>query len=453
MRAVDVIHDKREGKELTEEQISALIRGYVDGSIPDYQMAAWAMAVYFRGMTAKETAALTLAMARSGDTVDLSAVNGIKVDKHSTGGVGDTTTLVLAPLVAAAGVPVAKMSGRGLGHTGGTIDKLESIPGFRVELAQSDFVEQVNRIGVSVISQSGSITPADKALYALRDVTATVESIPLIASSIMSKKIAAGADAIVLDVKTGGGAFMKTLDDSIALAEAMVAIGSEVGRETVAIISDMNQPLGNAVGNALEVREAIAVLRGEAGVSPDLIEVCLTLGAHMLVLGRKAASVDEGKRTLKALLSSGEALRRFAELIAAQGGDAAVATAPEKLPAAARIIPVASPAAGYVGAVAAEEIGSAAMLLGAGRATKDSRIDLAVGIRIMKRIGDRVEAGEALAELHVNAVHAGASVKPDNSLEPIVRKVIDAFTLQAEPSAPPPLIRAVVTREGVQRLS
>ncbi|WP_199623042.1 pyrimidine-nucleoside phosphorylase [Paenibacillus alkalitolerans] len=446
MRSVDIIRDKRDGAELSPEQIASLIRGYVDGSIPDYQMAAWAMAVFFRGMTARETAALTLEMARSGDMVDLSGVNGVKVDKHSTGGVGDTTTLVLAPLVAAAGVPVAKMSGRGLGHTGGTIDKLESIPGFQVERSQSEFAEQVNRIGAAVISQSGNITPADKMLYGLRDVTATVESVPLIASSIMSKKIAAGADAIVLDVKTGGGAFMKTLDDSVRLAEAMVAIGTEIGRETIAVISDMNQPLGNAVGNALEVREAIALLRGEPGVSRDLVEVCLALGAHMLVLGRRAATVEEGRRALQALLDNGEALRRFEQLVAAQGGDAEVVRSPDRLPAAAAVIPVASPSQGYVSGIRAEDVGVAAMLLGAGRATKEARIDLSVGIRLRKRIGDRVEAGEPLAELHAGAHASG------DELAAISRKVADAYTLQAEPAAAPPLIRAVVTRAGVQRL-
>ncbi|WP_274364442.1 pyrimidine-nucleoside phosphorylase [Paenibacillus thermotolerans] len=448
MRAVDLIGLKRDGAELTPEQIAFLVRGYVGGTIPDYQMAAWAMAVVFRGMTARETAALTMEMAHSGDMIDLSAIPGVKVDKHSTGGVGDTTTLVLAPLVAAAGVPVAKMSGRGLGHTGGTVDKLESIPGFRVELSQAEFVEQVNRIGAAVISQSGNITPADKMLYGLRDVTATVESIPLIASSIMSKKIAAGADAILLDVKTGGGAFMKTLDDSIALASAMVGIGAEVGRETVAVISDMNQPLGNAVGNALEVREALAVLRGEQGVSRDLIEVCLALGAHMLVLGRRAGTVDEARSMLQELLVNGGALRKFAEMIAAQGGDASVVDSPDRLPAAGAVIPVASLAAGYVGAIRAIDIGTAAMLLGAGRATKESRIDLSVGIRLLKRIGDRVEAGEPLAELHASE----AMSRGGDALAEISRQVADAYALQSEPAAAPPLIRAVVSRNGVHRM-
>lgn len=447
MRAVDLIHAKRDGQELSEQEIRFLIQGYVAGSIPDYQMSAWAMAVFFRGMTDAETAALTMAMAESGDTVDLSAVRGVKVDKHSTGGVGDTTTLVLAPLVACAGVPVAKMSGRGLGHTGGTIDKLEAIPGFRVELPRESFIEQVNRVGAAVISQSGNLAPADKLLYSLRDVTATVESIPLIASSIMSKKIAAGADAIVLDVKTGDGAFMKTLDDSIRLAEAMTAIGAQVGRKTVAIVSGMDQPLGNAIGNALEVREALDVLRGAPDVSPDLLEVCLTLGAHMVLLGGRAASLEEAKETLRAKLASGEALRKFAEFTAAQGGDRSVADDPSRLPAAARVIPVPAPSAGYIAGIRAEALGTAAMRLGAGRAAKDDRIDLSVGIRLRKRIGDRVDAGEPLAELHASDAAGG------DAIADILRQVGEAYTLQPEPAAAPPLIRAVVTPDGVQRLA
>lgn len=442
MRAVDIIRAKRDGGELTAAEIRFLIEGYVQGTIPDYQMSAWAMAVFFRGMSAPETAALTLAMAESGDMLDLSGVGGVKVDKHSTGGVGDTTSLVLAPLVASCGVPVAKMSGRGLGHTGGTVDKLESIPGFRVELTQEQFIEQVNRIGLSLISQSGNITPADKLLYSLRDVTATVESVPLIASSIMSKKLAAGADAIVLDVKTGGGAFMKTLDDSIRLAQAMVSIGAEVGRETVAVISSMDQPLGNAIGNALEVREALSVLRGEPGVSPDLVELCLALGAHMVVLGGGAPSFDAAKTLLRAKLASGEALRKFVEFAEAQGGDGAVASDPSRLPSAARTIAVPAAESGYVAAIRAEELGTAAMWLGAGRATKSSPIDLAVGIRMLKRIGDKAEAGQPLAELHVN------EATDADTLAAAVRKVSGAYRLQSGPSAAPPLIRATVDKIG-----
>lgn len=444
-RVVDLIRAKRDGAELSESDIRYLMEGYVSGAVPDYQMSAFAMAVYFRGMTAAETAALTIAMAQSGDTVELGSVRGVKVDKHSTGGVGDTTTLVLAPLVASAGVPVAKMSGRGLGHTGGTIDKLESIPGFRVELSRQAFIDQVNRIGAAVISQSGNITPADKQLYGLRDVTATVESIPLIASSIMSKKIAAGADAIVLDVKTGGGAFMKTLDDSIRLAEAMSAIGEAVGRRTVAVVSGMDQPLGNAIGNALEVREALAVLRGEPGVSPDLLELCLTLGAHMVVLGGGAATIPEAREMLAGKLASGEALRKFAELIAAQGGDPLVADDPARLPAAARVVPVSAPVGGCVGAIYAEPLGTAAMRLGAGRAVKDAPVDLSVGIRLLRRIGDRVEAGDPLAELHVGPATDAAM------LEDVLRMTTDAFRLQDVSPDRPPLVYALVTPEGIER--
>ena len=376
MRTVDIIQRKRDGMELSNEEIASLITGFTDGSIPDYQMAAWAMAVYFQGMTASETAQLTLEMARSGEQMDLSDIPGIKVDKHSTGGVGDTTTLILAPLLAAAGVPVAKMSGRGLGHTGGTIDKLEAIKGFQTERTRDQFIEQVNRVGVAVIGQSGNITPADKKLYGLRDVTATVSSIPLIASSVMSKKIASGADAIVLDVKMGGGAFMKTLDDAIALAKAMVAIGTEVGRETVALITGMEQPLGTAVGNALEVREAIEALRGHG--SPRLLEVTLTLGSHMMLLGRKASTLDEARALLEERIANGDALRKFKELIMAQGGTPEVVDDVTLLPTASLTIPVLADKDGYVAAIGAEEIGLAAMIVGAGRATKDSVIDLAV---------------------------------------------------------------------------
>lgn len=443
MRAVDIIQKKRDGIELSTEEISFLIEGYSNGSVPDYQMAAWAMAVYFRGMTPRETADLTLAMARSGDQIDLSQVSGIKVDKHSTGGVGDTTSLVLAPLVAAAGVPVVKMSGRGLGHTGGTIDKLEAIPGYEVEETQEQFIDQVNAIGVAIISQSGNITPADKKLYALRDVTATVNSIPLIASSIMSKKIASGADSIVLDVKTGDGAFMKELEQSIELAQAMVEIGEQVGRSTVAVITGMEEPLGLAVGNTLEVIEAIETLQGHG--PKDLEELCLTLGAHMLSLGGQAASYEDARSQLARLIAGGEALAKFKELIAAQGGDASVVEATDRLPGAARIIPVAASRGGYVSAIAAEAIGVAAMLLGAGRATKESTIDLGVGVMLRKKVGDAVEPGEALAEMYVNEAS-------DALIAEVRDRILAAYALSDTQTAKPQLVYAIVTKDGVERL-
>ncbi|MBE4910367.1 pyrimidine-nucleoside phosphorylase [Bacillus luteolus] len=400
MRMVDLIEKKRDGHALTKEEISFIINEYTKGNIPDYQMSAFTMAVYFQGMTEQERADLTLAMVHSGDTIDLSKIEGIKVDKHSTGGVGDTTTLVLAPLVAAVGVPVAKMSGRGLGHTGGTIDKLEAVAGFHVEIDNEEFIRLVNKNKVAVIGQSGNLTPADKKLYALRDVTATVNSIPLIASSIMSKKIAAGADAIVLDVKTGAGAFMKDLEEARELAKAMVDIGNNVGRQTMAVISDMSQPLGFAIGNSLEVKEAIDTLRGNG--PSDLEELCLTLGSHMVVLAKKATSTEEARSMLKEAISSGKALDTLKLFLSAQGGDASVVDDPSKLPQAKYIVELEAQEAGYVSEIIADSIGTAAMLLGAGRATKESTIDLAVGLELRKKIGDEVAQGESLVTIHSN---------------------------------------------------
>ncbi|RSD27317.1 pyrimidine-nucleoside phosphorylase [Mesobacillus subterraneus] len=400
MRMVDVIEKKRDGLELTTEEIQFFVDGYTNGTIPDYQVSALTMAIFFRGMTEKERADLTMAMVKSGDQIDLSAIEGVKVDKHSTGGVGDTTTLVLGPLVAAVGVPVAKMSGRGLGHTGGTIDKLESVAGFHVEIDNEEFINLVNKNKIAVIGQSGNLTPADKKLYSLRDVTATVDSIPLIASSIMSKKIAAGADAIVLDVKTGAGAFMKTLDDSRELAKAMVRIGNNVGRRTMAVISDMSQPLGYAIGNALEVKEAIDTLKGEG--PEDLTELCLTLGSHMVFLAGKAESLAEARNMLEEVIKNGSALETFKIFLSSQGGDASVVDDPSKLPQAKFTFELEAKEAGYVSEIVADEVGTAAMLLGAGRATKESEIDLAVGLLLRKKIGDKVEKGESLLTIYSN---------------------------------------------------
>ncbi|MBU2659457.1 pyrimidine-nucleoside phosphorylase [Bacillus cabrialesii] len=432
MRMVDIIIKKQNGKELTTEEIQFFVNGYTDGSIPDYQASALAMAIFFQDMSDRERADLTMAMVNSGETIDLSAIEGIKVDKHSTGGVGDTTTLVLAPLVAALDVPVAKMSGRGLGHTGGTIDKLEAIDGFHVELTKDEFIKLVNRDKVAVIGQSGNLTPADKKLYALRDVTGTVNSIPLIASSIMSKKIAAGADAIVLDVKTGAGAFMKTEEDAAELAKAMVRIGNNVGRQTMAVISDMSQPLGFAIGNALEVKEAIDTLKGEG--PEDLHELVLTLGSQMVVLAKKADTLDEARAKLEEVMKNGKALEKFKDFLKNQGGDSSIVDDPSKLPQAAYQIDVPAKEAGVVSEIVADEIGVAAMLLGAGRATKEDEIDLAVGIMLRKKVGDKVENGEPLVTLYANR----------ENVEEVIAKVYDNIRIAAEAKAPK-LIHTLIT--------
>ncbi|HOV63874.1 MAG TPA: pyrimidine-nucleoside phosphorylase [Spirochaetia bacterium] len=401
MHIIDIILKKRNGGVLSHEEISYFVNGYVDGSIPDYQISSLLMAIWFRGMDPEETAALTLAMRDSGDTVDLSGIPGIKVDKHSTGGVADTTTLVAAPIVAACGGRVAKMSGRGLGHTGGTIDKLESIPGFSTEQSFETFSRIVRDVGLSIIGQTANLVPADKKLYALRDVTGTVDNISLIASSIMSKKLAAGSDAIVLDVKTGSGAFMKTIDASVKLAEIMVDIGKKAGKRIVALVTDMNQPLGNAVGNALEVREAIEILSGMH--EGDLKAVSLALAARMIFLSGLSGSVKEAESMAADALDSGKALASLAAMIEAQGGDPNVTRDTGLLPEAASLIPVYAGASGYVTAMHTEEIGVAALLLGAGRMKKEDRIDPAVGIWLSRRIGDPVAEGEPLAVFHVNS--------------------------------------------------
>ena len=433
MRAYDIIYKKREGQKLNKKELEFLIKGYVEGDIPDYQLSAWAMAVYFQGMDAEETANLTMLMAESGDMIDLSPIAGIKVDKHSTGGVGDTTTLVLAPLVASAGIPVAKMSGRGLGHTGGTIDKLESIPGFNTSLSRDKFFDNVNQHGVAVVGQTGNLTPADKKLYALRDVTATVESIPLIASSIMSKKLAGGADAIVLDVKTGNGAFMKDFASAKKLAEAMVAIGKEVGRDTAAYITDMNQPLGRAVGNALEVKEAIKTLRGEG--PEDLTELCIELGAGMLKLAGRISDLEEGKNILRDNLNNGKALDKFAEMITAQGGNEKVVEDLSLLPTADAAVEVKAEKSGYISEIKALDIGLSAMILGAGRENKESQIDLAVGLELKKKMADQVNQGDTLAVLHYN---------DSKNLEEAEKKLLEAFTITAEKQKKNKLIYEII---------
>lgn len=432
MRMYDIILKKRRGLELTRQEIEFFVRGYTAADIPGYQAAALLMAVFFQGMTPRETADLTLAMAASGDQADLSAIPGRKVDKHSTGGVGDKTTLVLIPLVAAAGVPVAKMSGRGLGHTGGTVDKLESIPGFKVDLSPEDFVAQVRTVGAAVAAQSGNLVPADKKLYALRDVTATVDSIPLIASSVMSKKIAAGASAIVLDVKAGSGAFMRTAEDAFTLARAMVDIGRLAGRDTVALVTDMDQPLGRAVGNALEVREAVDTLAGRGPA--DLRELCLALGGQMLALAGAAPTPAAGSGQLAPLLADGRALAKFRALITAQGGDPRVIDEPDRLPRAARQETVPAAVSGYVTAIQGETVGRAAMLLGAGRRTKEDRIDPAVGIVLHKKTGDPVEAGEPLATLHVNRTE---------EMDTVRRAVQKAYTIDRVRPPQRPLVLGV----------
>lgn len=433
MRMVDLIEKKRNGQALSQAEIQYIVTGYTQGAIPDYQMAALMMAIYFQGMTPMESGELTLAMAHSGDVLDLSPIEGVKVDKHSTGGVGDTTTLVLAPLVASVGVPVAKMSGRGLGHTGGTIDKLEAIEGFRVEIPIQEFMDLVNKHKVAVVGQSGNLTPADKKMYALRDVTGTVASLPLIAASIMSKKIAAGADAIVLDVKVGDGAFMKTVEDARELAHRMVEIGDHVGRKTLAVISDMSQPLGFAVGNALEVKEAIDTLRGQG--PEDLTELCLVLGGQMLLAANAVASLEEGKALLAAKIEDGSAFATMKEFVQAQGGNPEVIENPDLLPQAAYQIPFVADQSGYVYDWEALKVGQAAGLLGAGRNTKEDVIDPAVGIVLTKKVGDAVQTGQPLAIIHANQAQV-----PE--VEAMLR---EAITIGPEPvTDPTPLIFEVI---------
>lgn len=400
MRMYDLIVKKRNGGVLTKEEIAFMVEGYTSGWIPDYQMSAMMMAIYFKGMSRAETLALTLEMRDSGEVLNLKSIEGIKVDKHSTGGVGDKTSLALAPMVAACGIPVAKMSGRGLGHTGGTIDKLESFPGFTTNISAQKFIENVNRIGIAIMGQTADLAPADKKLYALRDVTATVDNMSLIASSIMSKKLASGADAIVLDVKTGSGAFMKEEKDSFALAKEMVRIGKGAGKKCVAVVSDMDQPLGCAVGNALEVKEAIETLQGKGPA--DFMELCMTLGTRMMILGKKAKIEKTARERLLAVIKNGSALRKLAEFVEAQGGDAAAVYDTSLLPKASLEKEIKADRDGFVGHIACEEVGICSLMLGGGRETKESVIDLSVGIVLRKKVGDRVAAGDTLAVLYAN---------------------------------------------------
>ncbi|QEA30944.1 pyrimidine-nucleoside phosphorylase [Secundilactobacillus malefermentans] len=398
MRMLDIIESKKQGNKLSDDEIQFFVDGVVDGSIPDYQTSALLMAIYFNGMTDSEQTKLTMAMMHSGDHLDLSSIEGIKVDKHSTGGVGDKTSIPLAALVAALGIPVPMISGRGLGHTGGTLDKLEAIPGYKVEISESDFKKQVQKEKLAIIGATGNIAPADKKIYALRDVTATVDSIPLIAGSIMSKKIASGTDALVIDVKTGAGAFMKTLDDSRALAKALVKIGQGVGMDCMALISDMNQPLGNAIGNALEIKESIDLLKGNG--PKDLLELVLTLGSHMVVLAGKAQTLDEAREKLEGTITDGSALERFRAMVVAQGGDGSVVDHPEIMPQAKFKIELPAKESGVVSEIEADEMGIASMLLGGGRQKADDQLDYAVGIVLHKKIGDKVSKGESLMTIY-----------------------------------------------------
>ena len=411
MRMYDIILKKRKGLELTKEEIDFFVQGYTKGEIPDYQASALLMAIFFNKMNKRETADLTMSMVHSGDTLNLSKIKGVKVDKHSTGGVGDKTSICLAPLVASCDVPVAKMSGRGLGHTGGTIDKLEAFKGFTVQLTEEDFIKNVNDIKIALAAQTGHLAPADKKIYALRDVTATVDNMSLIASSIMSKKIASGSDAIVLDVKVGDGAFMKTPEDAKELAREMVDIGNNVGRKTIAVISDMDQPLGFAIGNALEVIEAIELLKGNG--PKDLLELTLTLGSNMLVLSGKVKDEEEGRALLLENINNGKAVQKLKEFVKAQGGDESFVDDYEKFPKAKHIIEVKSEKEGYINKIHAEKLGLIAMELGAGRATKESTIDLAVGMKLIKKRGDKVEKGDVIAYVYANDLDKAEKAKKD----------------------------------------
>lgn len=433
MRMYDLIMKKRNGGKLSKDEIDYMVNGFTKGEIPDYQMSAMMMAVYFAGMDKEETLHLTMAMAHSGDMLNLSRIEGIKVDKHSTGGVGDKTSLALTPMVAACGIKVAKMSGRGLGHTGGTIDKLESFKGFSTEISEDVFIDNVNRIGIAIMGQTADLAPADKKLYALRDVTATVDNMSLIASSIMSKKLASGADAIVLDVKTGSGAFMKDETDAFTLAEEMTALGNNAGRKTIAVVSDMDQPLGFAVGNALEVIEAIETLKGNG--PEDFLELCLTLGSLMVEAGGMAADAEEARNMLKSVIEDGTALDKLADFIEAQGGDRKEVYDTSLLKRAAIIEEIPSPEEGYIKKIVCDEIGICSLMLGGGRETKESEIDLSVGLVLKKKVGDYVKKGEPLA-----VIHANDRIK----MEAAAKRFTDAYTFSAGPVEKQPFIKGII---------
>lgn len=433
MRMYDLILKKKQGKELNTEEINWMIKEFTEGRIPDYQMSAMTMAICFQGMDKRETFDLTMAMRDSGDVLDLSRIDGIKVDKHSTGGVGDKVSLVLTPIVASLGVPVAKMSGRGLGHTGGTIDKLESFSGFSTEISEEKFIDSVNTIGIAIAGQTANLAPADKKLYALRDVTATVDQMSLIASSIMSKKLASGADAIVLDVKTGNGAFMQTEEDAIALAKAMVDIGNRAGKQTVAVITDMDEPLGNAVGNALEIKEVIDALHGDG--PEDLMEVVYVLGTQMLLLAKRAEDEESARNLITESIQERKALKKFAEFIENQGGNREEILHPDMLPKARYVIPVLAEEEGCIERILAQDIGIACMTLGGGRENKESTIDHGVGIILTKKISDTVKKGETLALIHANskekAVLASGLVK-------------NAYQIAKEPAKKAPMVKCII---------
>lgn len=439
MRMYDIIKKKRDGLELSTEEINYFVKNYTEGNIPDYQMSALLMAIYFNKMSERETLDLTKAMINSGDIVDLSKINGIKVDKHSTGGVGDTVTLILGPMIAACGVPFVKMSGRGLGHTGGTLDKLESIEGFRVGLTTEEFIENVNKINIAICSQTSNISPADKKIYSLRDVTATVDNLSLIASSIMSKKLAIGSDAIILDVKVGSGAFMKNLDDAINLSKEMVRIGTDYGRETVAVITNMDEPLGRAVGNSLEVREAIDVLRGNG--PDDIRELSLYIGSLLLVLAKRVKDQKEGIELLEEVIDSNLAFEKLCQLVEYQGGNIEQVKNPDLLPKSKYVVEVKSDKEGYVQFIDAERIGSCALKLGAGRETMDSVIDLSVGVVLNKKVNDKVAKGETLAFIHANDL-----VKA----EEVSKEIKEIYNIDNRPTKDKKLIYGLINKEGVQ---